>query len=101
MVTFWKAMLLAAGLLLPMQAWGQATGTCAPHDAQLESLERRYSEYVIGRATVYNGNRLEVLASPRGETWSILIVFPDGVSCLVSAGEDWRNVTPPIPGQDS
>jgi hypothetical protein len=33
---------------------------------------------------------VEVLSTGDGETWSIIITSPKGMSCLVAAGEGWR-----------
>ena len=92
---------LCVFMWLPGQAYGQSIGDCTAHEQALESLAQRYNEHVMGRATIFNGNRLEVLTSPHGETWSVLVIRPDGIACLVSAGDDWRTIPLPIPGQDS
>ncbi len=33
---------------------------------------------------------MEVLSTGDGDTWSIIITTPKGMSCLVAAGEGWR-----------
>ena len=37
------------------------------------------------------GGLIEVLANRK--TWSIIITSPQGMSCLVAAGEGWRMIT--------
>ena len=34
-----------------------------------------------------NGGVLEVLSSTSGSTWTILVTMPNGVSCMIAAGE--------------
>lgn len=66
---------------------------CAPRDAVLERLGTRYSEAPVGVGVTQQGALVEVLASDGG-TWSIVISTPDGLSCLVAAGDGWRSLEP-------
>ena len=36
------------------------------------------------------GALVEVLTSADGGTWTIIVTTPQGMSCLVAAGEGWR-----------
>ena len=38
------------------------------------------------------GGVVEILTSPDGNTWTIIVTTPQGMSCLVAAGEGWRAV---------
>jgi hypothetical protein len=38
-----------------------------------------------------DGQLLEVLRSDSKQTWSILVTSPQGVSCIVAAGESWQD----------
>jgi hypothetical protein len=40
-----------------------------------------------------NGGVLEILSGNNGKTWSILLNMPNGVSCLMAAGEHWESLT--------
>ena len=33
---------------------------------------------------------MEVLTSPDGGTWTIIVTTPQGFACLVAAGEGWH-----------
>ena len=97
-----------------------AAAPCAPREVLLQRLAEGYGEAplalgviggVIGGLTG-NGALLEVLVSPGGRSFSILMTRPPSahggpgapgrVSCLVAAGEGWRPVAPapvaPAPG---
>ena len=37
-----------------------------------------------------NGGVLEILVSQSSESWTIIVTMPNGVSCLVAAGESWE-----------
>jgi hypothetical protein len=45
-----------------------------------------------------NGTVLEVFASQRTNTWSIVITTPTGVSCLVSEGQSWESMPQLVDG---
>ena len=48
----------------------------------------------MGIGLDFSGNVLELFASPQG-SWSILVTFPDGRTCMVTHGEDWQRLTVP------
>ena len=45
------------------------------------------------------GGLVEVLTDGKGGTWTIIVTTPQGMSCLVAAGEGWRSMqqVPPFP----
>ena len=65
---------------------------CLPHQKLKEVHAGKYSEVPISLGVTHNGGLIEVLVSEDGQTWSIIITSPKGDSCLVAAGEGWRNV---------
>jgi len=63
---------------------------CGAREALLDRLSSKYEEEPVGIGVTATGSLLEVLASPSG-TWTIIVTVPGGPTCLVSAGEGWRN----------
>ncbi|MDJ0608810.1 MAG: hypothetical protein QNJ67_07515 [Kiloniellales bacterium] len=57
-------------------------------------LARNHGETPAQIGVSNNGALVEVLTRPDGATWSILVTTPGGLSCLVAAGEGWRQVRP-------
>lgn len=55
-------------------------------------LEKTYGEVVVYRGLASNGNLIEVLVSPGGKSWSIIVIFPNGRACITASGEDWIDV---------
>ena len=72
-------------------AQSQSSSICGARDDFVGQLERKYSESFKAMGLVNNGSVLEVLTSPTG-SWSILVTTPQGVTCLVTAGENWEDV---------
>ena len=52
-------------------------------------LESGYAETPVATGLSANGGSVEVLGSPDGETWTLVITAPKGISCAVIAGEAW------------
>ena len=52
-------------------------------------LESGYAETPVATGLSANGGSVVVLGSPDGETWTLVITAPKGISCAVIAGEAW------------
>ena len=63
---------------------------CAPRDALLEQLESASGEVPAGSGVIHGGALLEIVMTPDGATWSMVLTSPGGISCLVATGEGWR-----------
>ena len=62
---------------------------CGPHDTVALLLNRNYSETVESIGLTTGGSLLEIYVSPAG-TWTAVLTTPNGPSCLVEAGTNWR-----------
>ena len=69
-----------------------AAPQCNDRDHVLKLLKSQYSEAPVAIGVANNGGLVEVLTTGDGDTWSIIITTPKGMSCLVAAGEGWRVV---------
>ncbi len=70
---------------------------CAPRDGVLSHLESKYGEVPVAVGVTSAGGLVEVLTTGDGLTWTIIVTLPNGISCMVAAGEGWRNVAPEGP----
>ncbi len=87
----WKALTLGASAAVI--AWpAAAQPQCSPRESVLKMLESKYKEAPVAVGVTNNGGLVEVLSTGQGETWSIILTTPQGVSCLIAAGEGWRAV---------
>ena len=88
----WKSIVLAA-TLVAVSAGAVAAQTCNARDEVLAMLGSRYQESPVALGVTTNGKLIEVLKSGQGaarDTWTIVITEPNGVTCLVAAGEGLR-----------
>lgn len=58
----------------------------------LEILQKKYKEAPVALGVTHNGGLVEVLSTGSGTTWSIIVTTPQGMSCLVAAGEGWKSM---------
>ena len=89
----WKSVTLGlsfavAATLASTPAVAQAQ--CDSRDKILSTLSKKYSEEPIAVGLTSKGGLVEVLSTGDGNTWTIIMSTPDGKSCLVAAGEGWR-----------
>ena len=94
------ARLFALALLLSASG-ADAAVRCGPHAEVLRWLDMKFAELPIGGGLITNmlplwdvgQNQLaEILVSKAG-TWSIIVTSPEGKSCLVIYGDNWRAST--------
>jgi len=83
---------------LSSQALGQARA-CFDRAKLLERLDVQYQETPIARGLTQTSGVLEVLSTADGSTWSLVVTYPSGVSCLVASGKYWQAIPAAIPGE--
>ncbi len=79
-------MLAVAGVFTP----AAAQSYCAPHAEIVSKLLKSHAEKSRGMGLASNGTVVEILVSPSG-SWTILTTRPDGWSCFVGVGLNWRD----------
>lgn len=67
-----------------------AAPQCAPRQTILDILEQQFKEHPIAIGVNRYGRLLEILASERGDTWTIVLTSPEGVTCILDTGEAWH-----------
>jgi len=89
---------LVIGLSFP--AWPQAYIPCMPRDALVKELKRQFGEVVVAQGTS-DGNLVEILMSPDGRTWTLIVTNPNTATCVFGAGQDWEAYSVKRSGQPS
>ena len=89
-----RALILTALAAFPASAQQQM---CAPLDEALASLESEYNETVRMDGLASDGRLVIVTASPEG-AWTMIVVDPSLVACLVAHGAAFQAHEPPPPG---
>ena len=98
--------LLLAMALLPTSlvslADDAAAAVCGEREAMTQQLAEQYQERSESMGLTSDGNLLEVYLSEQG-TFTVLLVSPKWVACVVAAGEAWEQKDPlaPRPKRDA
>ncbi|MFL5332793.1 MAG: hypothetical protein ACJ8H8_06345 [Geminicoccaceae bacterium] len=81
-------------------AWAQVPGEpvrvpCYSYEEVARQLKGAYQEAPVSLGLQANGNLLQVFSSPATGSWTIVSTTPQGVACVLAAGQHWENVTTP------
>ena len=87
----WKSIALVTGFAL-VASTAMAQPQCNERDNVLELLAKKYKETPIAAGVTNTGGLVEVLTDIKSGTWTIIVTTPQGMSCLVAAGEGWRSM---------
>ncbi len=71
-------------------AAAQQLGPCLERGAFVARLFEFYREAPAAMGLTSSGTVLELIESPGGKTWSIIVTLPNGLSCGLVAGEAWQ-----------
>ena len=63
---------------------------CGEHAAMTETLRGRYGETRVAAGVENSGHVIEVFASARNGSWTILATDPGGTACVMSVGEHFE-----------
>jgi hypothetical protein len=92
----WKTLALSAGIVFAATtAFAQQQPQCNERKNVLDLLANKYKEAPVALGVTNSGGLVEVLTADKGQTWTIIVTTPQGMSCLVAAGEGWRSMDRP------
>lgn len=99
------AVLLTAAILILASTTdlaAQGARNCAPREAVVARLVEGYGETRQSIGLGSDNVLVEVFASGETGSWTITVTTPDGVTCLVAAGQAFETLAEalPVPGRD-
>ena len=68
----------------------QQTVACGLYEQIIKGLLLQYKELPTARGLAANGSLIEILTSPDGETWTMIMMQPSGMACVMATGEGWQ-----------
>ncbi len=84
---------IAVGLcVISPTASASAQSQCGDRGELVTILSDKFGESQVAGGLSRAGTLIEVFSSGSGDTWSLVVTTPDGQSCLVDAGADWRRL---------
>lgn len=81
---------LALVAVLGVPTVSHAQLACAERDQVVSRLEAKYGETFSGGGMQNAKAIYEVWSSNEAGTWTILMTRPDGISCVMATGTNWR-----------
>ena len=91
----YKLILTTSVLILGMAAVGppdaQAQMACGTRDSVVAKLGDKYGEVRRGGGLAGPTAIFEIWASEATGTWTILKISPDGMACIMAAGDVWQD----------
>ncbi len=75
----------------------QVQALCDERDAIVASLENIFSEAPVSMGLGSNGAIIEIFASPSG-TFTIVLTRPNGLTCVMAAGQNWEDLPDRLTG---
>lgn len=99
------ARILVAGLIgaAALLAIGSASAQTMWIDRAevVERLGTLYAEHPSAMGVASNGGVVELFTAAHGETWTLVLTMPNGLSRIVAAGEGWTAVPMTVAGRTS
>ncbi len=74
-----------------VQAQARMRPVCGQRSTFVSQLKDRFAEKPVSVGLASNGVIVEVFAANSG-SFSILVTRPEGISCLVTSGENWQDL---------
>ncbi|KUJ73810.1 hypothetical protein AVO45_14455 [Ruegeria marisrubri] len=84
-------------MVLAAQQVQAQTPNCAPRPDVLQRLAETYGETRRGIGMARQGAVMEVFASDDTGTWTITVTLPNGLTCLLAAGEAYEVLAEALP----
>ena len=70
---------------------------CHDYREVRRQLGDRYEEAPVSIGAQSNGNVVQVFASTRSRTWTIVSTAPNGTACILAAGKGWEVMQAMLP----
>lgn len=87
-----------AGLILATEvADAQSAPPCGQRIAVIERLTTSYGETRQGIGLAANNAVMEVFASAKTGSWTIILTMANGMTCMIAAGENYETLSEPLP----
>lgn len=87
----------AAALAPPAPAQSQNATNCLERAKLVAVLENTYREQPWGAGLQSTYQILEIWSSPETGSFTILVTYSNGTSCIVASGSYWQEALPPTP----
>jgi hypothetical protein len=88
---------LSAFFLATGHASAQQNRNCAPRAVVVEKLATQFGESRQSMGLGGNNQVVEIFASAETGSWTIVVSTPQGISCVVAAGQGYESMAEQLP----
>lgn len=81
-----KSIYVAILMLATQSHAAQAEAACGPKQAMMNALTTEFGEIPFATGVSLNKS-VKLFGNPQTGTWSLVLITPEGVACIVAAGE--------------
>ncbi len=98
--------ILALASLPLLAVSAQAQPACGSYNEIVQTITApKYGERKVAQGQTKIGAEggkivIEVFAAPKGKTYTMLLVRPDGMACIIGAGDNLKTYPLPVEGSD-
>jgi hypothetical protein len=96
-----RAFAAALGAAFSFCGLPAAAQVCSPYESVRRALFEQHGESAVGAGHDDRDVVVQLFATSDGATWTLVIVRPDGIACLVASGQEWRRIAGPPLGRPS
>ena len=89
-ITWFVALTLLVSQVASDRSLAAQNSTCDQRKRVIGHLADKYHEAPVAIGVTNAGGLVEVLSTGDGQTWTIIVSNPDGMTCLLATGEGWR-----------
>ncbi len=88
------ARLIFAALFFAMAtpSIAEAQSVCAERENMITKLKKKYGETERGMGLSGTEAVIEIWSSEKTGTWTIVMTRPNGITCVMAAGESWMEI---------
>ena len=86
-------------MLFAEEALAEGARSCGPREHVVARLTERFGESQQAIGLTSASGLLEVFASRRTGSWTLIVTNAEGQSCLLASGAAYEAVPRPLPGQ--
>ena len=82
--------LVVALIFFAVPAFAQMA--CGESKVMTSILKEEHKEQVTGHGQGASGAFVQLYTSEKGKTFSVVVLLPEGIACILISGDDWERL---------
>jgi hypothetical protein len=94
-IMFGAALLALVGIPSGGDALPRQMNNCLDRGDMVSKLGTSFKELPVEAGVTDGGGVVELLRTANGESWTLILTYPSGLSCMMAAGQAWHMQSAP------